>query len=388
MIYLDHNATSPLLPSAREAMHIALEEAGNPSSVHGAGRRARAVVEKARNDVARLAGANPSAVVFTSGGSEANALALRGAVAGACVDRNPVARILVSAIEHESVRANPAAIAASEDAIRFKTFPVRSDGVVDAEAFRSLLMEGAGRPLVSLMAANNETGVLQPLETIIGIVRKKCEDALIHVDAAQFAGRLPISFAELDVDYMSLSAHKFGGPQGMGALVIRDGVPFVPFSEGVQEMRRRGGTENVAGIAGFGAVAASGEFVAERDRIRALRDSFERKLKGFAQDVVIFGVDAERLPNTSNFAIPGMAAETALIALDLDGIALSSGSACTSGKVSSSHVLGAMGVDPSLARCGLRVSLGPSNTEADIEAALAALKRLVARRAQMNVAAA
>jgi cysteine desulfurase len=336
-----------------------------------------------------MAGVDSGAVIFTAGGSEANALALRGAVAGALAEEDRITRKFVSAIEHESVRANAAALVESVAGIRLSAFAVTEDGIVDAGAFRLQFMQGKGRAIVSVMAANNETGVLQPLETIIGIVRKECgENALVHVDAAQFAGRMPMSFGALDADYLSFSAHKFGAPQGVGVLIVREGAPFVPFSEGAQEMRRRGGTENVAAIAGLGAVAKSNAFMADAERLRGLRDRFEARLKRLVPGTTVFGEGAERLPNTSNFAIPGLSAETVLIALDLDGIALSSGSACTSGKVRSSHVLAAMGVDAELARCGLRVSLGPSNTEADIEATLGALENLIERRSQMNVAAA
>jgi cysteine desulfurase len=240
------------------------------------------------------------------------------------------------------------------------------------------------------MAANNETGIVQPIESVISAVRKECgDDALIHIDAAQFAGRLPISFDALGVDYMTVSAHKFGGPQGVGALIMRESAPLAPFSVGAQEMGRRGGTENVAAIAGFGAAAEEVLAGAENvERLRGLRDRFEAKLRELAPDTVVFGEKTERLPNTSNFAVPGLAAETALIALDLDGIALSSGAACSSGKVRPSHVLAAMGVDETLARCGLRISLGPSNREEDVDAALHALKRLVERKSVLNVAAA
>lgn len=390
MIYLDHNATSPLLPGAREAVRAALDHAGNASSVHAPGRKARAMIEDAREEVARLAGAHPGSVVFTSGGSEANALALRGAVAGALAEEDRFTRIFISAIEHESVRANPSALAESVPGIRLSEMAVTPDGVVDLPAFRLQLMQGKGRTLVSLMAANNETGVLQPVKALVDIVRKECgEDALIHVDAAQVPGRLPISFAELGIDYMILSAHKFGGPQGVGALVVRDGAPLAPMSSGAQELGRRGGTENLAAIAGFGAAASEVISATGNERhMRDLRDGFERGLERLVPGTVIFGEKSERLPNTSNFALPGISAETALIALDLDGIALSSGSACSSGKVRSSHVLAAMGVSEALARCGLRISLGPSNSAGDIEAVLHALQRLCARKAQLNVAAA
>jgi cysteine desulfurase len=390
MIYLDHNATSPLLARAREAMLATLDATANASSVHAPGRNARACVEEAREKVARLVGSKTAGIVFTAGGSEANALALRGAVAGALAAEDRITRIFVSAVEHESVRANARALSESVAGVRLTEFPVRPCGSVDVDAFRLQLMQGKGRVFVSIMAANNETGIVQPIESVISAVRKECgDDALIHIDAAQFAGRLPISFDALGVDYMTVSAHKFGGPQGVGALIMRESAPLAPFSVGAQEMGRRGGTENVAAIAGFGAAAEEVLAGAENvERLRGLRDRFEAKLRELAPDTVVFGEKTERLPNTSNFAVPGLAAETALIALDLDGIALSSGAACSSGKVRPSHVLAAMGVDETLARCGLRISLGPSNREEDVDAALHALKRLVERKSVLNVAAA
>ncbi len=390
MIYLDHNATSPLLSRAREAMLGTLDTTGNASSVHAPGRTARACVEQARENVARLVDTKSAGIVFTAGGSEANALALRGAVAGALAAEDRITRIFISAIEHESVRANALALSQTVAGIRLTEFEVHPSGSVDVDAFRLQLMQGKGRAFISIMAANNETGIVQPVESVISAVRKECgDDALIHVDAAQYVGRLPISFDTLGVDYMTVSAHKFGGPQGVGALVTREGAPLAPFSVGAQEMGRRGGTENVVAIVGFGAAAEEVLGATQNaKRLRGLRDGFEAKLKLLAPDAVIFGQDSDRLPNTSNFAVPGLAAETALIALDLDGIALSSGAACSSGKVRSSHVLAAMGVEEALARCGLRVSLGPSNNEEDIDSALSALKRLVERKSLLNVAAA
>jgi len=371
-------------------MFAALNTTGNASSVHAPGRSARARIEEARENIARLVNTKAGGIVFTAGGSEANALALRGVVAGALAAEDRITRVFVSAIEHESVKANSLALSQSVAGIRLTELAVNSNGSVDTDAFRLQLMQGKGRALISIMAANNETGVVQPIEDLIAIARKECGgDALIHVDAAQFVGRLPISFDALNADYMTVSAHKFGGPQGVGALIIRDGAPLAPFSVGAQEMGRRGGTENVAAIAGFGAAAE--EVLAasnSAERIRGLRDGFEAKLKAAAPDAVIFGENTERLPNTSNFSLSGLSAETVLIALDLEGIALSSGAACSSGKVRPSHVLAAMGVDSELARSGLRVSLGPSNDEEDIDTALGALKRLIERKSQLNVAAA
>jgi cysteine desulfurase len=389
MAYLDHNANSPLRGGARQAMEAALASFGNASSVHAAGRAARARVEAAREQVARLTGAPAGAVVFTSGGSEANALALRGAVAGAAEAEDRITRLFVSAIEHESVRANAAVLAETVPGLKLNVIPVTKDGVVDLPAFRLALMQGKGRALVCVMVANNETGVVQDISAVARLVRTEAgEDALLHVDAVQAAGRIPLSFVENNADYMSVSAHKLGGPQGAGALIMKDGVPFSPLiAGGGQEMRRRAGTENVASIAGFGAAAVEIlDFASEAENIRRLRDRFETELKSLSPEIVIFGANAARLPNTSNFAIPDLPAETALIALDLDGVQISSGSACSSGKVSPSHVLLGMGVDDALARCGLRASFGWNSREEDVDAAIAALRVLIARRSALRAA--
>jgi cysteine desulfurase len=382
MHYLDHNATSPLRPSARAAMLAALETGGNASSVHGPGRKARATVDSARDNVARLCGADASAVIFTSGGSEANCLALKGAVAGALAAEDRITRLFVSAIEHESVRATAAVLTETVPGLKLSTIPATSDGLLDLNAFRLQLIQGKGRALVSVMAANNETGVIQDLACIRRVLTTDSgEGALLHIDAVQTAGRTAISFADLGADYLTLSAHKIGGPQGAGALIVKDHVPLAPLIHGGgQETGRRAGTENVAAIAGFGAAALDAAALGDVARWAALRDRFEAELMQLASAAVIFGKSATRLPNTSNFAVPGLSAETALIALDLDGVAISSGSACSSGKVKPSHVLAAMGVDEALARCGLRVSFGWSSRDEDIDALIAGLRRLMARR--------
>lgn len=377
MAYLDHNATSPMRPEAKAAMERAFAIGGNPSSVHAAGRAARALMEDAREQVAALAGAKVADVVFTSGGTEANWLALNGAITAGIERGARFTRLFVSAIEHPSVLANAVALGERAAGLRVETIPVNADGVIDTDALRVLLREGKGRALVATMAANNETGVVQPIAEISRLVREA--DALLLVDAVQAAGKLALDGITADADYVSLSAHKIGGPQGVGALVIKEGAPFAAqFLGGGQEVRRRAGTQNVAGIAGFGAAADA----ALRDlpgATAALRDDFESELKALAADVVIFGTNADRLANTSNFAIPGVSAETALMALDLDGVMVSSGAACSSGKVAPSHVLAAMGVDEALARCALRVSFGWNSTEADSRAAIAALTTLVSR---------
>jgi cysteine desulfurase len=377
MTYLDHNATSPLRSEARAAMARAMEIDGNPSSVHGAGRAARARVEAAREQVASLVHARAQDVIFTGGGTEANALALWGAVHGALEAEARITRLFVSAIEHDSVTANSSAIAERIPGVRLQTIPVTRTGVVDTEALRVLLREGKGRAIVAVMLANNETGAIQPLEQVAKFAKEA--GALLLVDAIQAAGKFEINFAALGVDYLTLSAHKIGGPQGVGALIVKEGAPFAAqILGGGQERGQRAGTENVVGIAGFGAAAeASLRGLESLTRVAFLRDRFEHGLKQIAPDAIVFGEN--RLGNTSNFALPGIAAETAVIALDLDGVMVSSGAACSSGKVKPSHVLRAMGVSEDLARSALRVSFGWNSTDEDADAALASLHKLVSR---------
>lgn len=374
MAYLDHNATSPLRPQARAAMEYAMAVGGNPSSVHGSGRAARASIENARDQVAALAGARSQDVIFTSGGTEANALALWGAVQGAAEAGQRITRLFVSAIEHNSVLANARAIAERVSGVRLEIIPVTADGVIDLEALRVMLREGKGRALVAVMAANNETGVVQPLAEIRALLAG--HDAYLLIDAIQAAGKIPFD-ASL-IDYVSLSAHKVGGPQGVGCLIVREGAPLAAtVLGGGHERGRRAGTENVVGIAGFGAAAAAAMPVSPD-----LRDHFEAELMRIVPDVVIFGTAAPRLGTTSDFALPGIASSTAMMALDLDGVMVSSGSACSSGKVKSSHVLRAMGVADDLAGSALRVSFGWNSAAADVDAALSAISKLSARVAQ------
>lgn len=382
MPYLDHNATSPLRPQARAAMERAFFVVGNPSSVHLEGRRARALIEEVREKVAALVGARPEDVVFTSGGTEANTLALWGAVLGAADAQSRVTRLFVSAIEHDSVMRTASAIAERHAGIRCEAIPVDGNGVIDTDALESLLREGKGRTLVSTMAANNETGVIQPVNLIAEMAREF--GALLHIDAIQACGKMVVE-AWL-ADYFSVSAHKLGGPQGVGALIVKDGAPFVPLLVGGGQQRgRRSGTENVIGISGFGAAAqtAHGEDVS---LVEAMRDRFEVEAKQRFSDIVWFGSGAPRLVNTSNFALPGISAETAVMALDLDGIMVSSGAACSSGKVQPSHVLKAMGVSEDLAGSALRVSFGWNSQNSDVDAAIAALET-VRERARARKAA-
>ena len=369
MVYLDYNATAPLRAEAKDALAAAQSVCGNASSIHAAGRQARALIEHAREHVAALADARADDVIFTSGGTEANVLALNGAVQGAADSGARITRLFVSAIEHESVRANAAALAERFAGLRLEVIPVTADGLVDLEALHDLLREGKGRALIALMAANNETGVVQPVTEAAALAAEA--GALLFVDGIQAAGKIVLPKA----DYLSLSAHKLGGPQGVGALIVREGAPFAPLIlGGGQEHGRRAGTENLPGIAGFGAACT---VCGKSDA--ALRDRFEDGLKRLTRDVVIFGEAAPRLANTSNFAFPGLSAETALMALDLDGVMLSSGSACSSGTVKPSHVLGAMGVSEELSRCALRASFGWNSPDADADAALSSLSRLSTR---------
>jgi cysteine desulfurase len=352
--YLDWNATAPLRPQARAAMVEALDAIGNPSSVHAEGREARGIVETARERVAVLVGAEPRHVVFTASGTEANMLALSPQTGGRWE------RLLVSAIEHPSVRSGGRFPAVEEVA-------VTAAGAIDLNDLAKRLAAGP-QALVSIMLANNETGVLQPIKEAARLVHEA--GGLLHVDAVQAIGRIPCDINALEADLLTLSGHKIGGPKGAGALVKRAPLNLDPLvTGGGQERGERAGTENVAAIAGFGAAAGAAEanLAAETARMRGLRDRLEAGLRAATPGFVIFGAEAERLPNTTLFALDGLKAETAIIRFDLEGVAVSSGAACSSGKVQPSHVLKAMGVSPALARSAVRVSLGPTSTEDDIE---------------------
>ena len=359
-LYFDWNATAPLRDEARQAVLGALAVTGNASSVHAEGRTARRLVEEARAQVAALAGGEPKNVTFTSGATEANNLALTPAIETAAEKRKRD-RLFVSAIEHPSVLAGGRFAA---DAI--EQVPVTGAGIVDLDALRRALAR-AERPLVSVMLANNETGVIQPIRDIAGIVHEV--NGVLHVDAVQAPGRVDCNIAALGADLMTISSHKIGGPQGAGALIRRGDIHIAEplIKGGGQERGLRGGTENVAGIAGFGAAAAVAARQADVAHMARLRDALEAGIKAATPNAVIFGAGSPRLPNTTLFAVPGMKAETAIIAFDLNGIAVSSGAACSSGKVQASHVLAAMGVAPELARGAIRVSLGWNTTEAEVE---------------------
>lgn len=368
--YFDWNATAPLRDGARAAMGAALELTGNASSVHAEGRAARRMVEEAREKIAGLVGAEAKNVTFTSGATEANMLALTPALEVAGV-KHWCDRLFVSAIEHPSVRSGGRfAVDAIEE------LPATSDGLLNLRALRAAIVR-AERPLVSVMLANNETGIIQPIAEIAQIVH--AANGLLHVDAVQGPGRLDCRIDKLGADLMSLSAHKLGGPQGAGALIRRGDIHIAEplIKGGGQERSLRAGTENVAAIAGFGAAADDAQHQPDAARMTLLRDRLEAGLKAATPQAVIFGQGLARLPNTTLFAVPGIKAETAIIAFDLNGIAVSSGSACSSGKVQASHVLAAMGVEPQLARGAVRISLGWSTREADVECLLTAWNMMI-----------
>jgi cysteine desulfurase len=369
-IYLDWNATAPLRREAREAMTAAMDLSGNPSSVHAEGRRARKLVEDARAAVAGAVGALPRNVIFTSGGTEANALALTPGLRR--VSGPPVERLAVSAIEHASVLVGG----------RFPTeaisnIGVTRSGLVDLDRLRVMLAD-LPPALVSIMLANNETGAVQPVAEAGEIVHSA--GGLLHVDAIQAFGKIPFDINALNADLLALSAHKIGGPKAAGALVLAEGLlgPEPLLRGGGQERGHRAGTENVAGIAGFGAAVSAALSTVDRDAIRleGLRNHLENGLRQ-TPDMIVFSDDVTRLPNTTLFTVPGLKAETAVIGFDLAGIAVSSGSACSSGKVHPSHVLQAMGYGPKLAQGAVRLSLGWSTSEADIDRCLEAWRKLV-----------
>jgi cysteine desulfurase len=368
-VYLDWNATTPLRPEARDAMAAAWDLCGNPSSVHAEGRQARKLVEDARARVAGAIGALPRNVIFTSGGTEANALALTsGLQRGSGL---PAERLVVSAIEHASVLAGgrfPPEVV--------ETVGVARSGLLDLDHLREML--GDGPPaLVSVMLANNETGAVQPVAEAGEIVH--AAGGLLHVDAIQALGKIPFDISEINADLVVLSAHKIGGPKGVGAVVLAEGLlGFEPLLRGGgQELGRRAGTENVAGIAGFGAAvkAAMGSLKSDAVRLESLRNRLENGLRD-TTDAIVFADGAPRLPNTTLFTVPGLKAETAVIGFDLAGVAVSSGSACSSGKVQPSHVLEAMGFGPELAQGAVRLSLGWSTSDADIDRCLEAWRKL------------
>ncbi|MCM2451589.1 cysteine desulfurase family protein [Agrobacterium vitis] len=376
-IYMDWNATAPLLNEARDAMLAALSMPGNPSSVHAEGRAARALVEKARRQVADLVGAAPANVIFTSTATEAANFVLspRYRMGRSLLT---IGRAYVSAIEHPAVRQGGRF---SPDCVT--EIPVIQQGVIDLDALERTLADhpaDQGMPLVAVMLANNETGVIQPVEAVGQLVH--VYGGLLLGDAVQAVGRIPVDIAALDADFLILSAHKLGGPKGAGAVVAR-GEALMPeplVRGGGQEKGHRGGTENLAAIAGFGAAAdyATKDLINRNLQIAALRDALETGMRSIAPDLVIHGAGQKRIGNTSFFTLPGLKAETGQIAFDLEGVALSAGAACSSGKVGQSHVLTAMGLDAGIG--GLRLSLGPATTAEDIERVVSVFGKIAGRR--------
>ena len=361
-VYLDHNATSPLRPEAFDAMLDALRTGGNASAVHGVGRKARGLIDKARRQVAERVGALPAEVIFTSGGTEANNMALAG---------SSRRRVLISAIEHESVqRAVPDA----------DVVPVDGEGVLDLAALERKLAASNEPALVSVMFANNETGVLQPMADVVRIARKA--DALVHCDAIQAVGKVPVDPHGIGIDYLSVAAHKLGGPTGAGALIVRGDAPFASnrFGGG-QETNRRAGTENLSGIVGFGAAAE-----AANGLDAALRDRTEAALRAIAPQARVFASGTKRLPNTTCVSMPGVSAATQVMALDLANVCVSAGSACSSGKVHRSAVLAAMGVEDAEAGSAIRISFGWNSQAEDIDRLIAAWRDLYIRVAKSDIA--
>jgi cysteine desulfurase len=369
-VYLDWNATTPLRREAKEAMAAAWNLAGNPSSVHTEGRQARRLVEEARHAVAEAVGALPRNVIFTSGGTEANALALSPGLR--TTSGHPAERLLVSAIEHASVLAGGQFPTHSVG-----TVGVTSSGVLDLGRLAEALESGPPA-LVSLMLANNETGAIQPVTEAAEIVH--AAGGVLHVDAIQAFGKIPVNLKALDADLITLSAHKIGGPKGAGTLILAEQVQrLAPLLRGGgQELGHRAGTENVAAIAGFGAAveAAAGTLDSDAGRLETLRNRLESGLR-HTPGLVIFADNVTRVPNTTLFTVPGLKAETAVIGFDLAGIAVSSGSACSSGKVQRSYVLDAMGFGAEFANGAVRLSMGWSTTDADIDRCLEAWRKLV-----------
>ncbi|SDG66347.1 cysteine desulfurase family protein [Pelagibacterium luteolum] len=378
-IYLDHNASAPLLPRAREAMLAALDHVGNPSSVHGQGRALRAVIDSAREQVAALAGAEAKQIVFTGSATEAITQAIVGGVKVFGIDR-----VLVCATDHA------AALKAAEiSGVSIRILGVDEAGTVDLDALArqiDMANQAGEKLLVAISWVNNETGLVQPRGRIEAMVGPTPH--ILVIDAVQAFGKLDLDFAASATDMMAVSAHKIGGPAGIGALLVKghaDTVRIIP--GGGQEQGRRGGTESAALVAGFGNACADIGKTLDLDATRALATSFEQQLLSLAPDAVIFSRGAERIGTVVNFAVPGIKNTVAMMSLDLAGIAVSSGSACSSGKVGRSHVLDAMGVPPELSECGLRISLGWSSTVSDIETFFEAYETVLSRHRRKGAAA-
>ncbi len=383
-IYLDYNATTPAAPEVVQAVAQALGETfGNPSSVHAFGQRAKAGLDEARSDVARLIEADPSAVVFTSGGTEANNLALRG-VAGAARADQP-RRIVTTGIEHEAVLTTLKAL--EREGWTVDVLPVGERGVLSPAALEPRLSDGVA--LVSVMHANNEVGTIQPIAELAALAHE--HGALFHTDAVQSVGKIPVSVTQLGVDLLSLSGHKFAGPKGTGALWIRRGVRLAAqMTGGRQERNRRAGTENVPALIGLGVAArlAQAKLADSASSIGALRDRLETGILAAVTGAFVNGDRDRRVPNTSNISFEGIEAESLLIALDLEGVAVSTGSACSSGSLEPSHVLRAMGLSSARARNSLRFSLGSGTTIDEVDFVIGIVPNLVAKLRRLGQTAA
>ena len=367
LIYFDHNASTPVRPEAAEAIRDALAELhANPSSMHREGQRARAAIERARDQVAGLVGARPDEIVFTSGGTEGDHMGL----IGAALALDPRGRrVAISAVEHHAVHG--AADLLSRLGFEVEHVLVGPDGAVAPASLDALPDDTT---VLSVMLANNETGVIQPVAELAR--RARAKGIRVHCDAVQAAGKIPIDFEGLGVDYLVISAHKLGGPKGVGALVVRRGAPFEPLFRGsAHERGRRGGTENLPGIVGLGEAAehAARELARENPRLLELRGRLERGIRAALPDVVYHGETSPRLPNTLNLSVPGARSDHLLMALDARGVAASAGAACASGAVEPSPVLTAMGVPRAVAICALRLSMGRTTTPAEVDAVVAAL---------------
>jgi cysteine desulfurase len=372
-IYLDHNATTPLLPAVIDRMLTVLrEEFGNPSSVHHFGQQAKAALDDARTDVANLIGAEPSEILFTSGGTEADNIAIRGAAEA--LEATGRRHLIASAIEHEAVLNTLKALA--KRGWRTTLLPVDQSGIVSVDTLRSALDDQTA--VVSVMHANNEIGTIQPIAELARAAHER--GALFHTDAVQSAGKIPVGVKTAGVDMLSMSAHKFYGPKGVGALWIRRGLRVLPLlTGGRQERSRRAGTENVPGIVGMGVAArlAAAKMAEEGGRLAALRDRLEAGILRGVAGTAVNGSTGARVPNTTNISFDRVEAESLLIALDLEGIAVSTGSACSSGTLEPSHVLKAMGFNAHRTQNSIRFSLGAANTEAEIDRVIAVLPRIV-----------
>ncbi len=368
MIYLDYNATALMKPAVIEEMTRVMRAGGNPSSVHGVGRGAKAILERSRQTIAQVINCRPQKIIFTGGGTEANNLALKA---------TGMDHIIVAATEHDSITGINENFAGTVECL-----PVDENGRVSFDVLKKALEQTPEKTLVSIMLANNETGVVQDIKTLCEITHGA--GALFHTDAIQALGKIPVDFRELGVDMMSLSAHKLSGPQGVGALVALEkiNIQSIMFGGG-QEVGRRSGTENLAGIAGFAkAVSLVGENLTIMDQLKVYRDHMEQEIQRHAPEVIFYGASCNRLPNTSTILMPGVSSETQVMAFDLDGICVSSGSACSSGKVKPSHVVSAMGASLERALSTIRVSLGWRTTEQDVDSFLAAWIKLYDRKRQ------